>query len=42
MPGEESVDVTRLLREWGAGNRAALEQLTPVITRNSGAGRTTT
>jgi RNA polymerase sigma factor (TIGR02999 family) len=31
MQGEESVDVTRLLREWGAGNRAALEQLTPVI-----------
>jgi len=31
MPGKDSVEVTRLLREWGAGNPAALEQLTPVI-----------
>src|SRR5271157_2043975 len=31
MPGEPSVDVTRLLRAWGAGDEAALDQLTPVI-----------
>ena len=29
--GQESVDVTRLLREWAAGNATALEQLTPAI-----------
>src|SRR5215471_13954790 len=28
---QESVDVTRLLREWAAGNPAALDQLTPLI-----------
>jgi len=31
MPGEPSADVTRLLRAWGAGDEAALDQLTPVI-----------
>ena len=31
MQGEPSVDVTRLLRAWGAGDQAALEQLTPVV-----------
>src|SRR5262249_4623467 len=31
MPGEPSVDVTRLLRAWGQGDPAALDQLTPVI-----------
>ena len=31
MQGEPSMDVTRLLRAWGAGDQAALEQLTPVV-----------
>jgi len=31
MPGEPSADVTRLLRAWGRGDQAALDQLTPVI-----------
>ena len=31
MPGEPSTDVTRLLRAWGEGDQAALDQLTPVI-----------
>ena len=31
MQGEPSVDVTRLLRAWGAGDQAALEQLTPMV-----------
>jgi RNA polymerase sigma factor (TIGR02999 family) len=31
MQGEPPVDVTRLLRAWGAGDQAALDQLTPVI-----------
>jgi RNA polymerase sigma factor (TIGR02999 family) len=31
MPGEPSADVTRLLRAWGRGDEAALDQLTPVI-----------
>lgn len=31
MPGELSVEVTRLLRAWGGGDPAALDQLTPVI-----------
>ena len=31
MPGGPSVDVTRLLRAWGQGDPAALDQLTPVI-----------
>ena len=31
MQGEPSVDVTRLLRAWGRGDPAALDQLTPVI-----------
>ena len=31
MPGDPSVDVTRLLRAWGQGDPVALDQLTPVI-----------
>ena len=31
MQGEPSVDVTRLLRVWGEGDQAALDQLTPAI-----------
>ena len=31
MQGELSVDVTRLLRAWGGGDLAALDQLTPVL-----------
>jgi RNA polymerase sigma factor (TIGR02999 family) len=31
MQGEPSADVTRLLRAWGGGDPAALDQLTPVI-----------
>lgn len=31
MQGELSEDVTRLLRAWGKGDQAALDQLTPVI-----------
>jgi RNA polymerase sigma factor (TIGR02999 family) len=31
MPGEPSADVTRLLRAWGRGDEAALDQLAPVI-----------
>jgi RNA polymerase sigma-70 factor (ECF subfamily) len=31
MQGESSMDVTRLLRAWGGGDQAALEQLTPAI-----------
>jgi RNA polymerase sigma-70 factor, ECF subfamily len=31
MQGEPSMDVTRLLRAWGEGDRAALDQLTPAI-----------
>ncbi len=31
MPGEPSVDVTRLLRAWSVGEQAVLDQPTPVI-----------
>ena len=31
MQGESSMDVTGLLRAWGGGDQAALEQLTPAI-----------
>jgi len=31
MEAEPIVDITRLLRAWGNGDRAALDQLTPVI-----------
>jgi len=31
MQGEPSTDVTRLLRAWGEGDQAALDQLTPAI-----------
>jgi RNA polymerase sigma-70 factor (ECF subfamily) len=31
MQGEPSIDVTRLLRAWGKGDQAALDQLTPAI-----------
>ncbi len=31
MEPEPPVDITRLLRAWASGNRAALDQLTPVI-----------
>jgi len=30
-PRQESVEITRLLREWAAGNPAALDELTPKI-----------
>jgi RNA polymerase sigma factor (TIGR02999 family) len=31
MPGEATIDVTRLLRAWAEGDQAALDQLTPLI-----------
>src|SRR3984957_3961936 len=31
MQGEPSMDVTHLLRAWGEGDQAALDQLTPAI-----------
>jgi RNA polymerase sigma factor (TIGR02999 family) len=51
MEAEPSVEITRLLQAWGNGDRAALDQLTPVIyselrrrahnyMKNEGPGRT--
>ena len=31
IPATESIEVTRLLKEWGAGDEVALERLIPLV-----------